>query len=134
MNRREELRKKLHAKIYEKKHGYSGMTQRQAHQIKKDVDKEYNDMKNDARITSEMLTLYTQALVEHPKNNIPNPKTVLDDPVKYKKEYGLFVLNIINQAKEKDWGTELVKSMLNNAYTRYITHTLELPSLPSFIQ
>lgn len=134
MKHREELRQKLRAKINEKSHAHSVPSAREARQIKKEVNKEYNDMKNDPRVTPEMLELYGQALFEYPKSNIPNPKTVLDNPDKYRREYGSFVLNIINQAKEKGWATELVKSMLNNGYTRYITHVLNLPALPSFIQ
>lgn len=128
---REELRRKLRQKINEKRQKQP--SRQEIHRMKKDINKEFKEVMSDPRVTEEMLNLYTDAMREFPKSNMPNPKTVLDDPDKYKQEYGKYVLNIMEQAKKESWGLDVVKSMLSNSYTKYMTHVLELPKIPSFM-
>lgn len=132
MDRREELRRKLRQKINDKRQKQP--SRQEIQRIKKEINKEYRDVIQDERVTNVMVDLYGDAIRQFPKSNIPNPKVVLDNQEQYKKEYGKYVLNIVQQAKENNLDIEVVKSMLNNSYTRYMTHTLGLPPLPSFIQ
>lgn len=132
MDRREELRKKLRQKINEKKQKQP--TRQEIHKIKKDINREYREVKQDERVTLEMIDLFGQAMKDFPNLNMPNPKVVLDNDMKYKEEYGKYVLNIMQKAREENWNVDLVKSMLNNSYTKYMTHMLNLPGLPTFVQ
>jgi hypothetical protein len=132
MDRREELRKKLRQKINEKKQKQP--TRQEIQRIKKDINREYRQVTQDERVTSEMIDLFSQAMKDFPNLNMPNPKIVLDNDAKYKEEYGKYVLNIMQKAREENWNVDIVKSMLNNSYTKYMTHMLNLPELPTFIQ
>lgn len=130
-DKREELRRKLREKINEKKQKQP--SRQEIERMKKDINKEFREVTQDSRVKEEMIALYTDAMREFPKSNMPNPKIVLDNESKYRDEYGKYVLNIMQKAKAESWDINVVKSMLNNSYTKYMTHMLNLPTLPSFV-
>jgi hypothetical protein len=127
---RELLKQKLHDKMKQKK---MSRTIPNAKQIKK-MKEEVGDMQKDKRLTNTMLQLYKNALFKYPNNNIPKPNEILDNPDKYKKEYGKYVFEIIKEAKEKNLNIPAIKSLLDNEYTEYITNLLEIPKLPNFLK
>jgi hypothetical protein len=127
---REILRQKLHEKMNQKK---MIRMKPNAKQIKK-MKEDYSDLLKDNRLTPHMLELYRNALFKYPNNNIPKPNEILDDPDKYKKEYGKYVLEIINKAQEKQLGVSAIKLLFNNEYTEYLSHILNIPKLPDFLK
>jgi len=104
-----------------------------AKQIKK-MKEDISDLLKDKRLTSTMLELYKNALFKYPNNNISKPNEILDNPDKYKKEYGKYVFEIIKKAKEKNLNISAIKSLFDNEYTEYITHVLNIPKLPDFLK
>ena len=127
---RELLKKKLHDKMKQKRISRNTPNAKQIKKIKQD----YTDLLKDKRLTSTMLELYKNALFKYPNNNISKPNEILDDPEKYKKEYGKYVLEIIKKAKEKNLNISAIKSLFDNEYTDYITHILNIPKLPDFLK
>jgi hypothetical protein len=127
---REILRQKLHDKMNQKK---MIRMKPNAKQIKK-MKEDYSDLLKDNRLTPRMLELYRNALFKYPNNNIPKPNEILDNPDKYKKEYGEYVLEIIKKAQEKQLGISAIKLLFNNEYTEYLTHILNIPKLPDFLK
>ena len=127
---RELLKKKLHDKMKQKRISRNTPNAKQIKKIKQD----YTDLLKDKRLTSTMLELYKNALFKYPNNNISKPNEILDDPEKYKKEYGKYVLEIIKKAKEKNLNISAIKSLFDNEYTEYITHILNIPKLPDFLK
>jgi hypothetical protein len=127
---RELLKKKLHDKMKQKR---ISRTTPNAKQMKK-MKQDFSDLLKDERITSTMLELYKNALFKYPNNNISKPNEILDDPEKYKKEYGKYVLEIIKKAKEKNLNISAIKLLFDNEYTEYITHVLNIPKLPDFLK
>jgi hypothetical protein len=127
---RELLKQKLHDKMKQKKMSRTIPNAKQIKKMKEEVD----DMQKDKRLTNKMLQLYKNALFKYPNNNIPKPNEILDNPDKYKKEYGKYVFEIIKEAKEKNLNIPAIKSLLDNEYTEYITNLLEIPKLPDFLK
>ena len=127
---RELLKKKLHDKMKQKRISRNTPNAKQIKKIKQD----YTDLLKDKRLTSTMLELYKNALFKYPNNNISKPNEILDNPDKYKKEYGKYVLEIIKKAKEKNLNISAIKSLFDNEYTDYITHILNIPKLPDFLK
>ena len=127
---RELLKKKLHDKMKQKK---ISRTTPNAKQIKK-MKEDANNLLNDKRITETMLELYKNALFKYPNNNISKPNEILDNPDKYKKEYGKYVFEIIKKAKEKNLTVPDIKSLFDNEYTEYITNLLQIEKLPDFLK
>jgi hypothetical protein len=127
---REILRQKLHDKMNQKK---MIRMKPNAKQIKK-MKEDYSDLLKDNRLTPRMLELYRNALFKYPNNNIPKPNEILDNPDKYKKEYGEYVLEIIKKAQEKQLGVSAIKLLFNNEYTEYLSHILNIPKLPDFLK
>ena len=127
---RELLKKKLHDKMKQKRISRNTPNAKQIKKIKQD----YTDLLKDKRLTSTMLELYKNALFKYPNNNISKPNEILDDPEKYKKEYGKYVLEIIKKAIEKNLYISAIKSLFDNEYTEYITHILNIPKLPDFLK
>lgn len=132
MDPREVLRQKLQQKIKAKRCNIP--SPKDINKLKKEYKKEVNGLKNDSRITEDMLSKYRSAITDFPDTKIGNPKQILDDPEKYKKEYGKYVFEIIKMAKEKKWGITTIKTMLQNSYTSYITYVLGIDNLPEFIK
>jgi hypothetical protein len=130
MMNRDLLKQRLHDKMKQKK---ISRTRPNAKQIKK-MKEEYSDILNDKRLTATMLDLYKNALLKYPKNNIPKPNEILDNPEKYKKEYGKYVLEIIKKAKENKLDIVAIKALFDNEYTEYLTHILNIPKLPDFLK
>jgi len=127
---RELLKQKLHDKMKQKR---ITRTKPNAKQIKK-MKEDYSDILNDKRLTPTMLELYKNALFKYPNNNIPQPNKILDNPEKYKKEYGKYVLEIINKSKENKLNIPAIKALFDNEYTEYLTHILNIPKLPDFLK
>jgi len=127
---RELLKKKLHDKMKQKKTLRNTPNAKEIKKMKENV----NDLLKDKRLTNKMLEYYKNALLKYPNNNISKPNEILDNPEKYKKEYGKYVLEIIKKAKEKNLNISAIKSLLDNEYTEYITHVLEIPKLPDFLK
>ena len=127
---RELLKQKLHDKMNQKK---MSRAKPKTKQIKK-MKEEYSDLLNDNRLTPYMLELYKNALFKYPNNNIPKPNEILNNPEKHKKEYGKYVLEIINKAKEKKLDISAIKILFDNEYTDYLTHVLNIPKLPDFLK
>jgi hypothetical protein len=127
---RDLLKQKLHDKMKQKKLSRNTPNAKQIKKIKEDV----NDILKDKRLTTTMLELYKNALLKYPNNNISKPNEILDNPEKYKKEYGKYVFEIIKKAKEKNLNISDIKSLLDNEYTEYITHILQIPKLPDFLK
>ncbi len=127
---RELLKQKLHDKMKQKK---ISRIKPNAKQIKK-LKEDYSDILNDKRLTPYILELYKNVLFKYPNNNISKPNEILDNPEKYKKEYGKYVLEIIKEAKEKNLGIPAIKSLFDNEYTEYLTHILNIPKLPDFLK
>jgi hypothetical protein len=127
---RELLKKKLHDKMKQKKTLRNTPNAKEIKKMKENV----NDLLKDKRLTNKMLEFYKNALLKYPNNNISKPNEILDNPEKYKKEYGKYVLEIIKKAKEKNLNISAIKSLLDNEYTEYITHVLEIPKLPDFLK
>ena len=127
---RELLKQKLHDKMKQKK---TLRNTPNAKQIKK-MKENFSDLLKDKRLTNTMLEFYKNALLKYPNNNISKPNEILDNPEKYKKEYGKYVFEIIKKAKEKNLNISDIKSLLDNEYTEYITHILQIPKLPDFLK
>jgi len=127
---RELLKKKLHDKMKQKKTLRNTPNAKEIKKMKENV----SDLLKDKRLTNKMLEFYKNALLKYPNNNISKPNEILDNPEKYKKEYGKYVLEIIKKAKEKNLNISAIKSLLDNEYTEYITHVLEIPKLPDFLK
>lgn len=127
---RELLKQKLHDKMKQKKISRNIPNAKQIKKIKEDV----SDILKDKRLTSTMLELYKNALFKYPNNNISKPNEILDNPDKYKKEYGKYVFEIIKKTKEKNLNVSAIKLLLDNEYTDYITHLLKIPKLPDFLK
>lgn len=127
---RELLKQKLHDKMKQKQ---ITRIRPNSKQIKK-MKEEYSDILKDKRLTPIMLELYKNALFKYPNNNIPKPNEILDNPEKYKKEYGEYVLEIINKSKENKLDISAIKSLFDNEYTEYLTHILNIPKLPNFLK
>ena len=127
---RELLKKKLHDKMKQKRISRNTPNAKQIKKIKQD----YTDLLKDKRLTSTMLELYKNALFKYPNNNISKPNEILDNPDKYKKEYGKYVFEIIKKTKEKNLNVSAIKLLLDNEYTDYITHLLKIPKLPDFLK
>ena len=127
---RELLKKKLHDKMKQKK---SSRNTPNAKQIKK-MKESFSDLLKDKRLTNTMLEFYKNALLKYPNNNISKPNEILDNPDKYKKEYGKYVLEIIKKAKEENLNVPAIKLLFDNEYTEYITHLLKIPKLPDFLK
>lgn len=127
---RELLKQKLHDKMKQKKTLRNTPNAKEIKKMKENV----NDLLKDKRLTNKMLEYYKNALLKYPNNNISKPNEILDNPEKYKKEYGKYVLEIIKKAKEKNLNISAIKSLLDNEYTEYITHVLEIPKLPDFLK
>jgi hypothetical protein len=127
---RELLKQKLHDKMKQKR---ITRTKPNAKQIKK-MKEDYSDILKDIRLTPTMLELYKNALFKYPNNNIPLPNKILDNPEKYKKEYGKYVLEIINKSKENKLNIPAIKALFDNEYTEYLTHILNIPKLPDFLK
>jgi hypothetical protein len=127
---RELLKKKLHDKMKQKKISRTPPNAKQIKKMKEDV----SDILKDKRLTPTMLELYKNALFKYPNNNISKPNEILDNPDKYKKEYGKYVFEIIKKAKEKNLNIPTIKTLLDNEYTEYITHLLQIPKLPDFLK
>lgn len=127
---RELLKQKLHEKMNQRK-----ITRMKPNnkQLKKMKD-EYSDLLKDNRLTSHMFELYKNALLKFPNNNVPKPNEILDNPDKYKKDYGKYVLEIINKSQEKKIGLSAIKILFDNEYTDYLTHMLNIPKLPDFLK
>jgi hypothetical protein len=127
---RELLKQKLHDKMKQKQ---ITRTRPNAKQIKK-MKEDCGDILKDRRLTATMLELYKNALFKYPNNNIPKPNEILDNPEKYKKEYGKYVLEIINKSKENILDKPAIKALFDNEYTEYLTHVLNIPKLPNFLK
>jgi hypothetical protein len=127
---RELLKQKLHDRMNQKR---ITRTRPNAKQIKK-MKEEYSDILNDKRLTPTMLELYRNVLFKYPKNNISKPNEILDNPEKYKKEYGKYVLEIIKKTKDNNLDIPTIKSLFDNEYTEYLTHILNIPKLPDFLK
>jgi hypothetical protein len=127
---RELLKQKLHDKMKQKK---ISRIKPNAKQIKK-LKEDYSDILNDKRLTPYILELYKNVLFKYQNNNISKPNEILDNPEKYKKEYGKYVLEIITKAKEQKLGIPAIKSLFDNEYTEYLTHILNIPKLPDFLK
>jgi hypothetical protein len=127
---RELLKQKLHDRMNQKK---ISRTRPNAKQIKK-MKQDYSDILNDKRLTPHMLELYKNALLKYPNNNIPKPNEILDNPEKYKKQYGKYVLEIIKKAKDNKLDIPAIKALFDNEYTEYLTHILNIPKLPDFLK
>jgi hypothetical protein len=127
---RELLKQKLHDKMKQKKISRIKPNSKQIKKLKED----YSDILNDKRLTPYILELYKNVLFKYQNNNISKPNEILDNPEKYKKEYGKYVLEIITKAKEQKLGIPAIKSLLDNEYTEYLTHILNIPKLPDFLK
>ena len=127
---RELLKKKLHDKMKQKKTLRNTPNAKEIKKMKENV----SDLLKDKRLTNTMLEFYKNALLKYPNNNISKPNEILDNPEKYKKEYGKYVFEIIKKAKEKNLNISAIKSLLDNEYTDYITHILQIPKLPDFLK
>jgi hypothetical protein len=127
---RELLKKKLHDKMKQKRLSRTTPNTKQIKKMKEDI----NDLLKDKRLTCTMLELYKNALLKYPNNNISKPNEILDNPDKYKKEYGKYVFEIIKKAKEKNLNISAIKSLFDNEYTEYITNVLNIPKLPDFLK
>jgi protoporphyrinogen oxidase len=121
---RELLKKKLHDKMKQKRLSRTTPNTKQIKKMKEDI----NDLLKDKRLTCTMLELYKNALLKYPNNNISKPNEILDNPDKYKKEYGKYVFEIIKKAKEKNLNISAIKSLFDNEYTEYITNVLNIPN------
>jgi len=127
---RELLKQKLHDRMKQKK---MSRVKPKSKEVKK-MKEEYSDLLKDNRLTPCMLELYRNALFKYPNNNIPKPNEILDNPEKHKKEYGKYVLEIINKSKEKQLDISAIKLLFDNEYTEYLTHILNIPKLPDFLK
>ena len=127
---RELLKQKLHAKMDQKK---TERMRPSANKLKK-MKEEYGDLLKDTRITPNILELYKNALLKYPNNNVPKPNEILDNPDKYKTDYGKYVLEIIKKAQEKQLGVSAIKLLFNNEYTEYLTYLLKIPKVPDFLK
>jgi hypothetical protein len=134
MDRREVLRQKLRQKIKDKRTQSQLPSLKETNKAKKEYKREVQELDADPRITPDMVSLYREALMAFPDNNLSNPKQILDDPSKHKKEYGNYVLAIMKKAKEKSWGVNAIRSLLVNSYTKYMTHMLGLDEVPAFLR
>lgn len=130
MPTREELLFKLRNKINNKRNNNDAKNPQHMAKMSKEFKKKVNEINKDERITSEMLNRYQKAIVEFPNNNIVNPKCILDNYDKYKKEYDNYILTSIKTAKTKGLGINSIRSMIDNSYTQYMTHVLDIPQLP----
>ena len=128
---RELLKKKLRESMDKKKLSRTRPNAKKIKQMKEDYGDILKDFK-DPRITQHMLKLYTNALFKYP--NISKPNDILDNPEKYKKEYGDYVLEIIKESKAKNVDIPTLKLLFDNEYTEYLTHILNIPKLPDFLK
>jgi hypothetical protein len=128
---RELLKQKLRESMNKKKLTRARPNAKKIKQMKEDYGDILKDFK-DPRITQHMLQLYTKALFKYP--NISKPNNILDNPEKYKKEYGKYVLEIIKKAKDDKLDIPTIKALFDNEYTEYLTHILNIPKLPDFLK
>lgn len=134
MDRREVLRQKLRQKIKDKRAQSQQPSLKETNKAKKEYKREVQELDADPRVTPDMISLYREALLAFPESNLSNPKQILDDPSKYKKEYGNYVLEIMKKAKTKGWGVNAIRPLLVNSYTKYMTHMLGLEEVPAFLK
>jgi hypothetical protein len=81
----------------------------------------YNDTSymNDLRVTEKMSELYKEALVETESTLIKNPHYILDHMEKMKKKFYEYLINIL---EDKQMNGIKKKVMLENNYTKYMSH------------
>jgi hypothetical protein len=128
---RELLKQKLRESMSKKKMSRSRPNAKKIKKMKEEYGDLLKDLK-DQRLTPHMLELYKNALFKYP--NISKPNEILDNPNKYKKEYGDYVLEIIKESKEKTLNKTAVKALFDNEYTEYLTHMLNIPAVPDFLK
>jgi hypothetical protein len=127
---REELLYKLNQKIKNKRNNVQTTNPQHMAKLGKEFKKKITEINKDTRITNEMKEKYKLAITKFPNNNIVNPKILLDDSEKYKKEYSKYILSSIKTAKEKKLSMETVNTMIDNEYTQYMCCVLNLPIKP----
>lgn len=123
---REELRAKLRQKIGVKRAFRDGSAKKGLDEAKDILRR----MDRDTRVSTDMVQMYRRAIEEFPTNDIPSPMDILDDPQRFKAEHEAFLHSLMTKCKAGQLEASEVKTLMDNAYHRYMTHVLGVPLLP----
>jgi hypothetical protein len=133
---REELRQKLRAKIASARQPQQkAVTQKQYNKMMKTVKSEMKKLKQDDRVTDEMLLLYDKLNNEYKQVKVPSPSEILNNIDLAKTKFKEYLKSLIDKCKEYNISQQkFEKDYLNSEYTRYMVMVAGLEIVPESLR
>jgi len=108
----------------------NNMSKKQHNKIQKDVKKQMKQMKEDPRITDEMIELHKKCMKELPNIEIPSPLELLNNQTLAKERFEAYINNLIKICMDKNLSKTKFIEMLNSTYTTYNIKIFGLDIVP----
>lgn len=139
-NQKQPSRDELRARLRQKQEAARGgknmnmnlnsMSKKQYNKLQKEVKQQIKQIKEDPRITDDMMLYHKKCLEELKDIEVPSPLELLNNEQLARGKFAQYLANLIKSCKEKNVPKEHFGSIINSTYTQYHVKVFGIDIVP----